>query len=234
MPSTVLNPAEILRNPDSAAEPDPRTMMFAGQTPPSLVVHHSEIEAIHLTAAVPENVAIQFETARNLYLYAWHVYRFYPVAQSQALFALEFGLKSRLPSRLPPPYQRPKQPYPMLAGLLGYAIDQGLIRNEGFARWHRTAEDRARQRRFMESIQTMVDQQLEIMQMEKDEPITLAPEDQSWDLVQVLRTSLPCLRNELAHGSSMLTNQVLGTIELVAEILSQIYTAKSTDSANRS
>ncbi|APD34502.1 hypothetical protein A8H35_10930 [Burkholderia thailandensis] len=80
----------------------------------------------------------------------------------------------------------------------------------------------------------MIDQQLEIMQMEKDEPITLTPEDQSWDLVQVLRKSLPDLRNELAHGSSMLSNQVLGTIELVAEILSQIYTAKSTDSANRS
>lgn len=225
MRSTILNAAESLRNPDTAAEPDPRTMMFAGQSPPSLAVHHSEIEAIYLTTDVPENVAIQFETARNLYLYAWNVYRFYQVAQSQALSALELGLKLRLPSRLPPPYQRPKQPHPMLAGLLGYAIDQGLVRNEGFGRWHRSAQDRARQRRFMESMQTMIDQQLKVMQMEKDEPITLTPEDQSWDLVQLLRKSIPDLRNELAHGSSMLTNQVLGTIELVAEILSQIYAA---------
>jgi hypothetical protein len=111
----------------------------------------------------------------------------------------------------------------MLAGLLGYAIDERLIRNEGFRRWHQTAEDRARQRRLMESIQIMIEQQLEIMEMDRDEPITLTPEDQSWDLVQVLRKSLPDLRNELAHGTSMLTNQVLGTMELVAEILSQIY-----------
>ncbi|TDG24936.1 hypothetical protein EYW47_08995 [Paraburkholderia silviterrae] len=70
----------------------------------------------------------------------------------------------------------------------------------------------------------MIEQQLEIMEIDKDEPINITPEDQSWDLVQILRKSLPDLRNELAHGSSMLTNQVLGTIELVAEILSQIYT----------
>lgn len=227
MRSIILNAAESLRGPDTASEPDPRTMMFAGQAPPSLAIHHREIEAIQLSGAVPEDVAIQFETARNLYLYAWHVYRFYPVAQSQALFALELGLKLRLPKRLPQPYQHPKRPHAMLAGLLGYAIDQGLIRNGGFRRWQQTAEDRARQRRLMESLQTMIDQQLEIVEIDRDEPINTTPEDQSWDLVQILRKSLPDLRNELAHGSSMLTNQVLGTIELVAEILSQIYTSNA-------
>ncbi|WP_454732394.1 MULTISPECIES: hypothetical protein [Cupriavidus] len=111
----------------------------------------------------------------------------------------------------------------MLAGLLGYAIDQGLIRNDGFRRWHRATEDHARRRRSMEVLQTMIDQQLESMEIDEDEPVKITPEDQSWDLVQILRRSLPGLRNELAHGSSILTNQALETIELVAEILSQIY-----------
>ncbi|MBK5149704.1 hypothetical protein IQ285_18595 [Burkholderia sp. R-69608] len=75
----------------------------------------------------------------------------------------------------------------------------------------------------METLQTMIDQQLESIQVDEDQPVNTTPDDQSWDLVQILRKSLPSLRNELAHGSSMLTNQVLGTIELVAEILSQIY-----------
>lgn len=74
----------------------------------------------------------------------------------------------------------------------------------------------------MELLQAMIDQQVESMEID-DEPVNITPEDQSWDLVQILRRTLPSLRNELAHGSSMLTNQVLGTIELVAEILSQIY-----------
>ncbi|MHA7146945.1 hypothetical protein ACX83H_30005 [Burkholderia pseudomallei] len=223
MKSTIMNTAESLRSPDTAAEPDPRTPMMAGSPLESLVTHHRDIEAIQLTADVPEPVAIQFETARNLYLYAWHVYRFFPVAQSQALFALEFGLRVRLPGRLPEPYQRPRQPQPMLAGLLGYAIDQGLIRNEGFRRWHRAAEDRARERRSMEIIQTMIAQELTSVEIDEDEPVNIISEDQSWDLARILRKNLPSLRNELAHGSSMLTNQVLGTIELVAEILSQIY-----------
>ncbi|WP_232071314.1 hypothetical protein [Paraburkholderia pallida] len=227
MKSTILSAAESLRSPGTAAEPDPRTAMFAGQALPSLAAHHRDIEAIQLTIGVPEAVAIQFETARNLYLYAWHVYRFFPVAQSQALFALEFGLRERLPDRLPDRYQRPRQQQPMLAGLLGYAIELGLIRNEGFSRWHRAAEGRARQRRSMEIIQTMIDQQLESMEVDDDEPVNITPCDQRWDLVQILQKSLPSLRNELAHGSSMLTNQVLGTIELVAEILSQIYAPDS-------
>lgn len=228
MKPIILNAAESLRGPDTAAEPDPRTTMFAGQTLPSLAAHHRDIEAIQLTAGVPEAIAIQFETSRNLYLYAWHVYRFFPVAQSQALCALEFGLRERLPKRLPEGYQHPRQPQPMLAGLLRYAIDQDLIRNQGFRRWHRAAEDRARQRRSMEIIQTMmIDQQFESIEVHEDEPVNVTPEDQSWDLVQLLRTGLPDLRNELAHGSSMLTNQVLGTIELVAEILSQIYAPDS-------
>ncbi|AMP39076.1 hypothetical protein LBM2029_05320 [Ralstonia solanacearum] len=73
----------------------------------------------------------------------------------------------------------------------------------------------------------MLEQQLESAEVEEEQPVNMTPDDRSWDLVKMLRKSLPGLRNELAHGSSMLTNQVLGTIELVAEILSQIYVPDS-------
>jgi hypothetical protein len=65
------------------------------------------------------------------------------------------------------------------------------------------------------------------VEVDEEEAINVITDDQSWDLVKILRKSLPGLRNELAHGSSMLTNQVLGTIELVAEILTQIYVRDS-------
>lgn len=222
MKPTILNTAESLRTPDTAFEPDSRTSIVAGLYSASFGLQYREIEGIQLPAYVPEVIAIQFETARNLYLYAWHVYRFYPVALGQALFALELGLKMRLPERLPEPYQRRKAPHPMLKGLLAYAIDQGLLRNEGFRRWHEVAENRARERVSAENFKAMIEQQLSEMVL-RDEPITVTPEDQSWNLVEVLRESLPGIRNELAHGSSMLTNAVRGKIELVAEILSQIY-----------
>lgn len=221
--SEVITPAESLRDPASAMKPDPRTSIFVGQSPLSLTSHHSAIAAITLSPGVPLNVAIQFETARNLYLYAWYVYRFYMVAATQALSTLELGLRERLPSRLPEPYQRVRQENATLAGLIGYAIDQGLIRNEGFRRWHESAEHKARQRRSMDAMRTMIDQQLESIEIDETDPPEITPEDQCWDLVSVLRESLPRTRNELAHGSSMLTRQVLGTIELVAEILGQLY-----------
>lgn len=223
MTEQFLNPAEALRDPASVMAPDPRTGMFAGQMTWSLAAHHAEIARVQLSPAVPGPIAVQFETARNLYLYAWHVYRFYMVAATQALTTLEFGLRERLPARLPIPYQRPGQKQAMLAGMLHYAIDHGLIRNEGFRRWHQASEHRARERSSFEAIQNMLDQGLEQMEIDNDAPVEITPEDQRWDLVAILSASLPSLRNELAHGSPMLTDQVFGTLELVAEILGQLY-----------
>lgn len=218
-----LHPAEALRDPASAMAPDPRTGVFAGQAAASLAAHHADIARVQLGPSVPEPIAIQFDTARNLYLYAWYVYRFYMVAATQALTTLEFGLRERLPARLPEPFQRASQKQPMLAGMLRYAIDQGLVHNDGFRRWHLAAENRARERRTFSDIQTMIAQRLERMELDEDAPVDVTPEDRRWDLVAILRDSLPRIRNELAHGSPMLTRDVLGTLELVAEILGQLY-----------
>ena len=38
---------------------------------------------------MPREIVLQFETARNVYLYAWFVYRFYPVSEHQCLACLE-------------------------------------------------------------------------------------------------------------------------------------------------
>jgi hypothetical protein len=74
-----ISPAEALRTPESVMEPDPRNAYF-GFYPPSLEIRHADIAALTLNITMPEEVAIQFETARNLYLYAWYVYRFHMVA----------------------------------------------------------------------------------------------------------------------------------------------------------
>lgn len=218
-----LSAADTLRTGATVHDPDPRTAMFGFPKPPSLVEHQAEIAAIELLPDVPEKVAVAFETARNLYLYAWHVFRFYPVAQMQAMAALEMGLRMRLPERLPEPYQRQRQMQPMLAGMLGYAIDQGLLQNSGFRRWHAAAARKAWQRMHSEAIQRMVEEQLESMTIDDGEAPEPTPQDSDWDLLSVLRQSLPHARNELAHGSPMLTRQVWGSIELVAEILNQLF-----------
>lgn len=61
----------------------------------TLADHHEEISAYALHTGVPQEIVLQFETARNVYLYAWFIYRFYPVAEHQALACLELALRER-------------------------------------------------------------------------------------------------------------------------------------------
>ncbi len=49
-----------------------------------------------LSDAVSVDVRIVFDTARNLYLYAWFVYRFYNVAEQQVFACLEMALREHL------------------------------------------------------------------------------------------------------------------------------------------
>ena len=100
-----IGPAEALRTLDSVMEPDPRNTYF-GLYAPSLEQRHKDIGALTLHSTVPKDVAIQFEIARNLYLYAWYVYRFHMVATKQVYATLELGLRTILPLRLPEPYQK--------------------------------------------------------------------------------------------------------------------------------
>ena len=53
--------------------------------------------------------------------------------------------------------------------------------------------------------------------------ITNFGRDRDWNLIEVLVESLPFLRNEYAHGSGSIHNQVRGTLELTMEILNQVF-----------
>jgi len=141
-------------------------------------------------------------------------------ATAAALAALEFGLRERLRTILPEKEQGKKL---MLKRLLRMAVDHGLVRNEGFRRWHHAAQVNARERLSMEALKAMIDNELDSLEYLIPEFPEIFPEDQQWDLVGGLPDGLSTIRNELAHGSSMLTRQVLGIIELVAEILNQLY-----------
>jgi len=91
---------ERLRPAEYVCRPDPRNMMFVRvdltkgtSRPIELADHHEQISAYALHAGVPQEIVLQFDTARNVYLYAWFVYRFYPVAEHQSLACLELALR---------------------------------------------------------------------------------------------------------------------------------------------
>jgi hypothetical protein len=68
----------------------------------------------------------------------------------------------------------------------------------------------------------MIQRNLEQIEMDYSKA---APNDQDrdWNYLPILLEVLPGIRNAYAHGSTMLHNQVLGTLELVCEILNQLF-----------
>jgi hypothetical protein len=134
---------ERLRPPEFACEPDPRNTIFVrinltdGTSQPiELADHHEGVSACVLHAGVPEDIVIQFETARNVYLYSWFIYRFFPVAEHQSLACLELALRLRLKEEIRTGKIRGKRP--TLRPLLEYTITHGFGKERrlfGMAKW---------------------------------------------------------------------------------------------------
>jgi hypothetical protein len=151
---------ELLRPLEQVCEPDPRNTAFVkvdretgAFVPLSIRDQHEAISKHTLHAKIPEDIMMQFETARNLYLYAWFVYRFYPVSEHQALACLELALRKRFESDLSEKELGGRKP--TLSPLLRYAIKHGHIKHEGFRRWHEAAQRRATLRYQMEESDEM-------------------------------------------------------------------------------
>ncbi|MEI7612745.1 MAG: hypothetical protein WCK63_07535 [Betaproteobacteria bacterium] len=185
--------------------------------------HHADVDQFKLAALVPDEVKVKFETAKNLYLYAWFVYRFYPVSEHHALTCLELGLRMRFPDPLPKKYwNKPPSRKPTLHPLLRFASESGFLQNKGFRRWHKHVEQHARQRYVNDILKEMTERNLDQVELNYEQAIP-NEQDQNWNLLSVLLEVLPEIRNSYAHGSTMLHDRVLGTLELVSEILNQLF-----------
>lgn len=187
--------------------------------------YHHSVATHSLNKAVPEGIRIHFDTARNLYVYAFFVYRFYPVAEHHALACLELALRERYEKEIPKKYYEHSK-HVTLKPLLRYAVDKGDVKNEGFKRWHEAAEVRARTRYMYEKTDEMREKDLDQIELDYSE-VQVTDIDRNIDYINDLIEILPKFRNNYAHGSKMLHNNVLGTIQLVSEIINQIYPENS-------
>jgi len=220
---------ELLRPIEFICQPDPRSPLtnsnpIFGTT---LETHHQRISAINLNNSVPRDILIQFETAKNLHLYAWYVYRFYPVAEYQALTCLELALRTRFEKEIP---KKHKNWLPTLSKFLDFAIRTNAINNEGFSEWHRRTLAKASSRYKHQKSQEMNENELDRIELNEDE-IEVCDEDKEHDYMHPLKDWLRHYRNAHAHGSSMLNDQALGTIRIVSEIINQIYPSQINMSA---
>lgn len=196
--------AEYLRPLERMSAPDPRWKSFGHSTPNgiefiSLERYAKPIQEIRLNSEVPENVLVHFETARNLALFAWHVYRFIPVAELHAFISIEFALREKTGNK--------KAPFKKL---LQKAIDEGWLSNEKFSQWKRITESRALRHD-------------EAVEFAKEFDTELPEEPQYWDYLSVLKEYIPFFRNTYAHGSTSIAPWPYKALEDSAEIINQIY-----------
>ena len=159
---------------------------------------YSEIEEIVLLPEVPKDIHVHFETARNLYLYTWFVYRFGPVAELHAIASVEFALKIKSGKKRT-----------ALKALLDLAIKNKWIQDSGFKYWP-VSQETFIQRTAADSYRP-----------QKDEHDPDADNLQAY--CKILADSLPYFRNNFAHGSSILYPTGVATLAICADIINQLF-----------
>lgn len=217
---------DYLREPDAVCLPDarsPKTDFFTNE-PLTIAYQYDQVKVVKLHDGVPEDIRVQFETTKNLYLYAWFVYRFYPVAKHHAYACLELALRERFEAEMIAAGERKREFGPGLKRLLEHAVSSGVLKDENFSAWQYRTERRAQRRtedELWEEAQrnglneiTFDEAQYEIKEVDRDH-----------EYLSTLLKTLPWLRNHYAHGTTSLDNQALWKIKLVAEIINQLFPA---------
>lgn len=239
-------PADGLRELSELPLPDTRMRFLSireGATfrPLEQRDRHESIAELALADSVPEQVRTHYDTARNLYLYAWHVYRFHVVAEHQALASLEMALRLALVqlgkldengALLDTPGRQTnakRPPAPLgLSRLLSMALQSGLISNAGLTRRNLWAQKLAERRRSIEQIEFMTKHQLQELTI-PDTPAVPTEDELAYDWLTDFIETLPRLRNEYAHGTQMLHASVLMTFQIVSDLTSQLWPGRANE-----
>jgi hypothetical protein len=216
---------ESVRHLTELLLPDPRHSHL-GNLPEK---QYARLAEIKLNEAAPQDVRQLFETAKNLSLYSWFVYRFHPVASFIAYSCLEAALRPlALADPTFPKQVRPNW-FPKFGDMMNHAVSKGWLTNRGFDNARHMAKARARHRALIEQIQEMNAQGID--EMESREPTIEAIEAELATLpyARNLAKNIPDLRNVVAHGHRFLDGGSISVISLVAEAINQLYPAVKSD-----
>lgn len=216
--------SDSLRTPETVCQPDPRSPRddIFSKEPLTVAYQHEVVSKFVLHEGVPEDIRVQFETTKNLYLYAWYVYRFYPVVNLHAYTCLELALRERFGEELASSRKSKSDYIPSLKQLLSYAIEQGNIKNENFSIWRHWTEQRAKRRTRDELWEEAQKEGLNEITYDEDN-FEIKDVDCDHDYLGIILKTTPWLRNHYAHGSKSLDNQALTTVKFTFEIINQIF-----------
>lgn len=207
------NVQDPLKALDEICSPDPRQKNFSG----SLSDRHQILNEINLHQGVPVDVRQSFETAKNLCLYTWFVYRFHQVSELQAFVTLEMALRAKFTR------QYPDKKVPTLAILLQMSKDEKWIINERFPSLVSRAERHAWERKNFELADEHDFDTCPDMVCQEPTELEIAEALADLDIVRGITSTANKLRNNLAHGSTTLHPNSMSTLKIVSEVINQLF-----------
>ncbi|MDP4537981.1 hypothetical protein Q3O60_17515, partial [Alkalimonas collagenimarina] len=173
--------------------PDPRQKHFSG----SLMDRHEILSKINLHEGVPIEVRQSFETAKNLCLYTWFVYRFHQVSELMAFITLEVALRNRFL------FESPNQTVPSFAKLLKRAKEKQWIENERFPSLLTKAVQYASDKKYFKQFKEHdFDNEPEMLIDDDPNEREITEALAEIDLVGAITSTTNKLRNNLAHGAT--------------------------------
>lgn len=214
-----ISKGDTLKKPEEAYLPDSRNISFGLNT---IEEQFNRINRYELAGYVPEDVATQYEVARNIYLYAFNAYRFYMVAQHQALIALEFAIKECFGMDEIKAYGKKIKKGKGLACCLRYVFDKEILDNADFPMWINRRRMDAEHKFRMGKFEELKEKGLDRISLNYDE-INYEEHTLEFDYLEVLSNYFPETRNDHAHGTTSLHNDVLITFEDVSIIINKIF-----------
>lgn len=218
-----MSEIEELQDPlkplDQICEPDERQASFIS----TLEDNHAELNNIILNEAVPIDVKQLFETAKNLSLYSWFVYRFHQVSELIAFSALEMALRERYLAENPVDAKSKKKRTPSLYGLMQHAKKEKWLKNENFPSLYTRARHIAEENKMMEKMKSHDFDKEPSMPVDEPTDVEVKEALESLDMVEAITSNAHKIRNDLAHGSKILHPNSIWTLQTTAEVINQIY-----------
>jgi len=200
-------------------EPDDRQESFAS----TLEDRHAALQEIALNRSTPLDVRQLFETAKNLSLYSWFVYRFHQVSELVAFSALEMALRERYQTEKPTDEKSKKNRPPSLYDLMQHAKKEKWITNEGFPDFYEVARRNAEIKKMMDKSKKHNFNKEPYMSIDEPSEEEISEVLAILDRVKAIAASAHKIRNDLAHGSKTLHPNSISTLRINAVLINQIY-----------
>lgn len=224
-------PAEEFRDIDNIMLPDIRNEKFGEN---GLAKFRSYIEEFVLHNHVPEKLRIQFDTAKNLFLHAYYVYRFFPIVNHQLLVLTELAIRECVGENKLKEYGKIRQKTMPNGESIGnglkrsmyFIVEHELVCNEDFPIWQH-GKIQAAEDQYNEFVINKMDKEnLDSYQWDEAE-IDYENVEYDYDYLTVLLETTHKIRNSFAHGSTYLAPTAIQKFEITSVIINKIFERKN-------